>query len=435
MLKKYKKFQNVLLGLNALVLIILILVPMFNLIFMNSFEDMVVIWAVVTIIFLEIVIMVVQNAYENKVDKATYGKKSQEFVQEIKPIVKSEIEYAREELRHGLTILLTVMVITYIAIYVMVGRIYLIIGLGLLMVIVYIYADYLPHAKRYAEKYDGYFNNKPRKIMGLARIYCDEYKETKFNRKSEYYTRLKNESIYVKNKDNPQYAKDYIKCVLWQTIEHLNNTYTMFSYVLIVINIMTLWPRFYEDLFMNIVIDTPFMEFIYLAVNMVATVFFAVMNIHQLQKYEDKQKDIKQLFELMRLENVEEMVRSYEQLDEGYRKELFRIKGAFMFSSKIMDEKKSISGVPIKYRMLFIHKYIANIPRMNNSFLLATCVSILLLVDMFGWRWEWTTCIIGSLLIYIFVRFIIIKNLGKHRIGRACKKLLECERTNTSIEA
>jgi len=194
---------------------------------------------------------------------------------------------------------------------------------------------------------------------------------------------------------------------------------------LIVINVMTLWPRFYEDLFINIVIDNPIMKFIYLAVNVVATVIFAIMNIQQTQKYEDKQKDIKQLYELMCEENIEEMVNNYEQLDEEYRKELFRIRGAFMFSSKMMDEKRDISEVPIKYRMLFIHKYIANIPRLNNSFLLAMLASILIIVDVFGWRAEWIIGVIGFLVLYIFVRFVIIKNLGKYRIGRVCRKLLE----------
>jgi len=183
MLKKYKKIQNILLILNTLVLIILVLVPVFNTVIANSFEDAIVTLTVLIITLLEIVIMFVQNIYEKKVDKAMYGKKSQEFVREIKPIVKTEIEYAREEMRYGLKIMFSVAVITYIIIYVMVGRIYLMIGLGLLMVIVFIYADYLPHAKRYAEKYDGYFSKKPQKIMGLARIYCEEYKETKFNKK------------------------------------------------------------------------------------------------------------------------------------------------------------------------------------------------------------------------------------------------------------
>ena len=427
MLKKYKRFQTILLYLNTLVLIILVLVPMFNAFIANSFEDTIVALTVVVIIFFEIAILFIQNTYEKSVDKDIYGKNSAEFVQEIKPMVKTEIEYARDELRHGLTIMLLIVILTYITIYVMVGRIYLLLGLGLLMVIAYIYADYLPHAKRYAEKYDGYFSSKPQKTMGLARIYCDEYKVTTFNRKNEYYKQLRTEEIYVKGQDNPQCAQGFIRCVLWQTIEHLNNTYTMFSCALIVINVMTLWPRFYEDLFIDIVIDSPIMKFVYLAVNVAATAIFAIMNIQQTQKYEDKQKDIKQLYELMCEENIEQMVNKYKQLDKEYRKELFRIRGAFMFSSKMMDETGDIAEVPIKYRMLFIHKYIANIPRINNSFLLVTFASILILVDIFGWRVEWIIGVVGFLVLYIFVRFVVIKNLGKYRIGKACKKLLDEE--------
>ena len=60
--------------------------------------------------------------------------------------------------------------------------------LGIIITIAYIYADYIPHAKFYAEKYDRIFcKEKPRAKRGLARIYYNEYKNTKFDDRSSLY--------------------------------------------------------------------------------------------------------------------------------------------------------------------------------------------------------------------------------------------------------
>ena len=52
------------------------------------------------------------------------------------------------------------------------------IAIALCVVIAFIYADYLPHVKRYLKEYDAYFAgaDKASEMNGLARIYLQEYK-------------------------------------------------------------------------------------------------------------------------------------------------------------------------------------------------------------------------------------------------------------------
>lgn len=108
---------------------------------------------------------------------------------------------AREELRFRLHILLFVVILVYGYFCIRFQSIFLFCAGVSLVLLTYLYADYIPHAVRYAETYDKYIEKKEKgnSTRGLALIYLEEYQKTNFDRNHKFYKEV---SRYDFDSDN-----------------------------------------------------------------------------------------------------------------------------------------------------------------------------------------------------------------------------------------
>lgn len=102
----------------------------------------------IIVIMIEIFLIIIGKAHENNVDKDFLGRLKQEVIEEIKPAKYSQLEEARAELRSGIKIMLACAIVYGIIIFFIkiINLQWALVG-GLVMIIAYIYADYVPHCK------------------------------------------------------------------------------------------------------------------------------------------------------------------------------------------------------------------------------------------------------------------------------------------------
>lgn len=370
------------------------------------------------IIILQIIVILMEYMYEQNIDKNIFKGEKRNKVQAIKSEILSEIEYSRRELRFGLNILMTFVVIVLMLMIYITRQYYLILGIGLIGVICYIYADYLPHAKAYAEKYDRMFtkDGMENSIRGLARIYLEEYEQTNFN--TTEYKKLDNSNDILL----PDIK--YMKSVLWARIDSISNSYITYAIALLIVNILALYPDLYKGVLDDVVdVTRNIFNFVLMVISVMASIAMFMSSVKQSEKYKKDQKEINKIIVIFLSNDSNRIKNCYLKLINGADGDLYRVRGAFFYTMKCIDDGINLSTVPLSCRMLYMHKSIANMPRLKNTMILLTVSIVLILIEFFGITTALLIPVMANATIYFLVKKLVLPNLGKNRLMSICEEI------------
>lgn len=388
-------------------------------------------WLNIIVILLEIVLLFLGKRLERKVDMDILKQSKQSVLDQIAPACHNEVEKARSELRKGLQILFVPAELLLVGLFLAhVLTIRWALAGGLILVIAFIYADYIPHSQRYAKDYDALFitqGENPNALRGLARIYFDEYKETSFKKNSSLYKNEEVDVISAQGEGKSVETQEYVKCVLGIRADKTDNTLAILGYSMLAVNVLTLMPDFYELIFggvLNTAINI--VDFI----NIMAPVIFMVVSICQIYEYNEECFLINMIWNSIQSQDIEKMVDTYNEVLRNENGNLCRVRGRHVYTQKMLEQNKNISSVPMKYRMKFPDKYYANVVRYDFTYLLTTAIIFLMMLEYN--RVSKVILVFFALLAvlaYIIGKYLLLPEIGKKRIGRECEKLKSnCEK-------
>jgi len=389
----------------------------------------------------QIISMLLSYLYEKEIDKEIFDKGKKVVLNNLKPLKKKSItQLARDELRLGLKIFVAVITLFFCLICIILEDICLmIIGLAIIG-LTFMYSDYIAHAICYARRYDANFNAEKEcasSTIGLARIYLTEYKLTKFDRKHALYREIGHYNSEPKNSQS-FYQDECIKNILRMYADEIENPTIVYNIVLFAINVLLTIPNQLE-IFVDSVnyIWNENIELFRLIGMFVFNTIFVVMNIVQVLSCKSEYTEIKNICDVLLPESNQSQKRAkrrelYNKACKDKKiKEPIIARGLFEFSSSYIDyytKKHSLESIDLKYRMLFIHKYYANIPRFNITFAILLLIEIVIMVEIQLSYIYIGIGIIISILLGMFIRHFILPSLGRQRISRACEQLIMQER-------
>lgn len=410
--------------LNFILVVLVFILALYPFIYSEDTSNFITHILYVSTIGIQIGIILINNMYEKKVNEGTLPKSKNEVISFLKRATKSTVEDSRAELRRGLRILLYTIIFILVILVFMGINIYLICGVGFLVVIAFIYADYLPHADFYAKRYDSRYviDGEPSAIRGLARIYFDEYKFTGLDVKDDWYLRIENKPIYEEG-DNEKYAKGFIKCVFWAYLDSIVNSMAILSWSMVVVTGVFFYSPLCEMFMRKLSLDGKMYDLFYLLLSLLPTVLFLLISGSQIIGYERKANIIADIFRVEKENNLKIMIKEYENIMKKEDGALYKVRGQFMFSMKMMDEKISMSDIPFKYRMLYIHRAQAHLPRLKSTLILGWFAGVSIFISMFGASWYLLGTIVLIFPIYWIIKIGMLPVYGKQRILKECKKM------------
>lgn len=244
------------------------------------------------LIGLQLLTLLLTSFYEKEVENAIFKSKKSDYIRTVIPIQKeSETQIARNELRLGLNIIMSISIVITILLCIMLRSFLPFLASMCILVITYIYSDYLPHVITYTQKYDANFPNvkKGNSIRGLARIYLDEYIITKFKRKHFAY---KNAWNYKYDRNSPHQDK-CIKCILQMEADSIENSSKAYGLIVIAINILLVLPGVFEFIISEFIVNSSKTnEFIRLLIFLSINIFFLFFSIISVFTKENKEKKV-----------------------------------------------------------------------------------------------------------------------------------------------
>lgn len=385
----------------------------------------------VIILILQAAVVCLSSKYEKIVENAIFHSSKKQVYEKAKPYSKgSDLQDAREELRFGLHILLFVVILVYGYFCIRFQSIFLFCAGVSLVLLAYLYADYIPHAVRYAETYDKYIEKKEKgnSTRGLALIYLEEYQKTNFDRNHEFYKEV---SRYDFDSNN-RVQDNCIKHILFMKADSIRCPEIVHNILLMVINWVLVIPNLSDYILKELMGEVKINMFIVRTMlSVTINVIIAVINIIICVTYKEKCEKIQTISNMIndtKKDGRKKRFDEYENLLKNDRRSKFeaiRARGVFVYCSTFISDKKPLNSIPLKYRMLYIHKYYTNVLRFRITVaLLMLCMVTLLL--------EYSVSILTILLlsfIYLLIALlfgkIILPNIGKKRISKRCRELIE----------
>ena len=120
-----------------------------------------------------------------------------------------------------------------------------------------------------------------------------------------------------------------------------------------------------------------------------------------------------------------EQYEKFQKSESRSKFEAIRSRGVFVYCSTFISDGKSLNDIPLKYRMLYIHKYHTNILRLRITVaLLMFCMVTLLIEYSVPIPIIFVLLLISLLAALLFGKFIL-PNLGKRRIAKKCRELMK----------
>ncbi len=372
------------------------------------------------IIGLQVIAIIINKLFEFLVDKMIFHKCRKKVLRSLSD-EETRIQMSRNQLRNGLNIVMTVAVILLFILCLYSKSPLLFVAYICIISIAYMYADYLPSVKAYAEYYDSLTlgdRESPRTIRGLAKIYNEEYKKTKFDYKNAYY---KDIMLFEEDKKN-QYQDDCIKSILRIKIDAIRCPDIVYSLLIMFFNIFLVIPNLAEQtlsLVMNNV-DVSYISTLLL----IANITFLCINIATLFKYQNDCDRIQNIVKAYFSGNSKDRFYEYSKiLNEDYDYKTIHSRGVFVYCSTLIDKGKFLEDIPLNYKMLYIHRYEAN----KSRFVITISLSILALSALLlGSGFNLVSVLVISLILIILsllYYFFGLKYLNKYRIIKEIKKL------------
>lgn len=375
-------------------------------------------WDVI-IITIQILIMVGNEVFNREINSSHFGKDLKATrINTLKQKVYSTVEYSRQELRQGLNILFVITALIIILMMIISEHVYISVGAGILATIAYIYADYIPHAKFYAERYDRIFSGDiPNATRGLARIYYTEYKKTKFDEKNDDYSRINS----AKEMKLGEINREYAYCYVWSHLADKKDMSLIIFFALFAVNIFTMKPSFYTDLIKPLGLREDIFYVTSIVISLAASIVFALLVFYQLPNYNREQEEI--LEDVLSVETDDEsLLNRYNNLLTEKRSAMIHARARFDYTMLQIEKGNVLTEDDLNYQMLFIHKRVVNLQRYNNTVILTTIAVVLFIMDIIGPNlFMAIPVVVGGTLLALGK--LIIKDLGKKRIAEECERL------------
>ena len=376
----------------------------------------------IIIIIFQALSIVFSFFYQKEIDKIIFkGNKKILFLQVDSNKFKTSIQGARQELRDGLIILMTIAVIVCILWVFTTKNLLLFISCICMLSVGFIYADYIPHTKSYARKYDKNHLSEGEKESAnrrLARIYHEEFIKTNFKRKNKLYQEWAN----LKYDESSQQQDECIKFILRSGLDAIKTPNIITNILVLVISVFTIIPGVTDFLASNILKNISLdYNTSFLSMLVVINITLLCLNFQSISCYDSKSQITYNLINLIIGDNKKARFDEYKAKYEMER--TIRARGIFDFCSTYMDKGSPIEKIDFKYRMLFTHRFDANLPRFHLTVILMSIALLCVLMDL-SLNWS----IIGVIYVFIFVftilfRYFILEKIGKYRIMKECKNL------------
>lgn len=383
------------------------------------------------IIVLQVIVICLSHKYEKIVESEIFHMSKRQVYERTKPYSRENtMQDARDELRFGLHILLFAVILVYGYLCIKFHCVLLFFsGTGLIL-LAYIYADYIPHAMRYAKLYDKKFievKEKADSIRGLARIYLEEYQITNFDRNHSFYKEV---SLY--DFDDNKIQDSCIKYILFMKADSIRIPEIVYSIFLMVVNWILVVPNLAGYIIKEFAGDTNVdMLIVKSMLSVIVNVIIAIINIIICVKYKEKCEEIKKLSDMIndtKKGSRKSRFKKYEEIQKSESRSKFeaiRARGVFVYCSAFIGNGKSLNDIPLKYRMMYLHKYYTNILRFRITVaLLMFCMVTLLIEHSVPIPIIFVLLLISLLAALLFGKFIL-PNLGKRRIAKKCRELMK----------
>lgn len=350
----------------------------------------------------------------NKIIMEKFGR----LVDEVIPFEDSSPTNLNREKRREWLKLITIFLAIVIVFISFVFNSFLIVLLGIsLLVIVYTYADYLPHANNYATKYDKMHGGDGIAIEGLAKIYRWEYQKTHFDKKNIFY------------KQEKDYSSDCIRYILNVTYRDRHTYWNIVNNILLIINIISIFIGFSSKYFYLCANYFGVRDmYSYSIIQIVLVIVLTAINLIQLMSQDMFYEDMTDIaFKSYYNKNTSYLKHFYKNsnLKEKYINEIMSVRGIFQYNSSYFDKGLSIEELNIDDRMLFIHKAIANISRLKITVSCLILIVICLLIYTNAYQVIYIAVLVSGVLIFYLFKNCLLHYLGKNRIIRKIKKMHE----------
>lgn len=292
--------------------------------------------------------------------------------------------------------------------------------------IIYMYLDYFAHVRRYAQKYDEkelQRNGKSQKsntVRGLARIYLEEYKKTKFNPKDCFY------------KKEQKYCIECKRQIVRMAVDRSNNYAQVFGYILMFINIMFLFPE--TEVFLISIFDIFNWKLkssmLYSIVYFLIIFLTMILNLYSLPN--QKRIDVKQnLAFLTYLEDDRNFTKTYENEKQNISV-LAICRGVFQYTIAQLDKPNIfIENISINNRMLYIHRAVTHVSRLQITVILSWIIIARILRELINSNYIYIIVlvveVIMSIIIYLILKKYYLPCIGKNKIIKQCNILIEEE--------
>lgn len=351
----------------------------------------------------------INSGFSDKVCWEILGELTNNYLNNNLPpkLIDSKTSSKRTQNRKKLVVLYVLSFVIGVLISLFFFRIQIFIISSCIFILLCIYADYFEHVNRYAKEYDSRTITsfeKTNKYRGLAKLYLEEYEQTKFNDDSKFYDEL----------ENREHSLDCKKHILQMDIDQVKNKGIIVSLLLMLLNLMLTIPitEKYLTYLFDILQVGMRGEFIYNFVYFFVMIITVVLNI--LSCCEEKNVEIHVKKTLMTyMDNCSKYDAEYRNISDEISK-LIECRGVFQYTIKRLDENVFIEQVAWKDRMLFGHRMYTHIPRLKLTMLLSGIIAVSLSSLFWGLCWWYV--------LYILLVFVLYRILLKYYLPKAGKK-------------
>ncbi len=351
---------------------------------------------------------------------------------------RTTIQRLRSELRNSLNIITSVVICCTLYQYLVTKNLLVFITILLVIFIAYMYADYLPYTILCGKFYDSLFlkkNEKAKMCRGLARIYLDEYKKTKFNRNDPFYKEYFKDMVY--EKDN-KYQDECVKEILHNWADFLTAPDIILNLIMFIINfIMLIASTQFEDiirLYIPSGLTSDMRELILITFLIVINMIFSYISYKGINTCRKSNEKTKTICDIIKDKDKKKRFDFFKDEYQNISKTVLS-RGTYEFNiSYTTDEVVSseVNKIKFPYRTLFVDRYYSHKQRFDSTAILL----ILILVSVLITFTVPFIYIISSVVIGIIIALILRKywlpNIGKKRVSRECEKLLLGEKKTVS---
>lgn len=379
----------------------------------------------IIIIISQIISIIVTSKYQSEVEKNIFPQREKkQFLQYVKPYSSlCFTQNARDELRSGLNILTPVSIICCLFLALVSRNVLGFIVRVCCISLTYMYADYIPHALNYPKRYDSLNNNlneQSKSINGLSKIYKQEYILTGFDRDKKIYKELAKYKEPDDIKDKVRFIEqdNCIKCILFMKVDSIKCPDIIYNIILMFFNCLLVTPQVPEYVIKDFLTYANLNSSILIPrILIVVNILFLIINVIVLLNYKNSCEYIYELGVNINTSDYKKRFNLYKKIKKEKNFEIIRSRGVFVFcSSYFIDKGLTLEKLDMNYKMLFVHKLYANIPRfwvtIMLSYIAIFCILLSLSISIYM-----IVCIYIILVLFMIIfRLYFLPDLGKRSI-------------------